>query len=314
MRGLYDATPFDLLPEYLKDPEEEAVCYAVGEALKKLLDYMEGIALYGNLEKVSDEVLNSMALELRTQYYDTGAARKTREDMVKQTLSWYMRGGTNSTLEEYLATLYDGGHVEEWHEYGGKPYYFKSKVTVGENEVIEVGETEEIIRRIHAYKNVRSWLEALILQILFKVNVNIQYDLKNRLYMEFFPRQNLEPLLLDSTWVLDGIRKLNGYRSGSQVDFYPVKIKLFMSNQITLLAEESDVCIEIFIPVMVFGQEALKLIMEFAERIRFTESLKIQTEAEVTGNIEAGMYRKKYLDGMWKLDGSRKLNGGKIML
>ena len=53
--------------------------------------------------------------------------------MVRQTLSWYIYGGSRGTLEEYLSTLYDGGTTQEWHEYGGSPYFFKAIVTISQD-------------------------------------------------------------------------------------------------------------------------------------------------------------------------------------
>lgn len=41
----------------------------------------------------------------------------------------------------------------------------------------------------------------------------------------FYPRYNLPELLLDGTWVFDGSRKLSGYDSEEQIDFYPVCVK-----------------------------------------------------------------------------------------
>ena len=69
MRELYEGAPYELMPEVLRTPENEAISYAVSEGLKKLLNYTKAISLYGDISQVSDEILDAMAAELRTQYY-----------------------------------------------------------------------------------------------------------------------------------------------------------------------------------------------------------------------------------------------------
>lgn len=228
MQKLYDGTPYELMPELLRTPQAEAISYAVSESLKKILDYAKQTALYADIEEVSDEVLDAMAAELRTQYYDPKASRKECEEMVKKTVGWYMVGGTGAVLEEYLATLYSGGKVTEWYEYGGKPYYFKAIVLIPEETLIPVGDSAEIIQRINRYKNVRSWLEALEFHFLFEYLVKIQYEAAVRLHMEFYPRMNMKPILLDGTWKLDGKFRLNGYQTEIPADLYPVHLQFPM--------------------------------------------------------------------------------------
>ncbi len=43
---------------------------------------------------------------------------------------------------------------------------------------------------------------------------------------EFYPRYNLPFLHLDGTWKLDGSRRLSGYNSNNQMDFYPAAVTL----------------------------------------------------------------------------------------
>ena len=252
MQELYEGTPYELMPEVLRTPENEAISYAISEGLKKLLNYTKAISLYGDISQVSDEILDAMAEELRTQYYDSGANRTVREEMVKQTLGWYMRGGTNATLSEYLATLYGGGQIEEWFDYDGDPYYFKAVVNIDEDTVLPVGSTQEIIRKINGYKNVRSWLEVLEFRIYFKILVPVKSKTGIRIFMEFYPRQNLIPLRLDGTWKLDRSQKLNGYKSDSQVDFYPMGVGVIQKVAAELSADAG-----IYIPRPMDGSRKL---------------------------------------------------------
>ena len=74
------------------------------------------------IDEVPEPVLDLMALELNTQYYEQSLPRETKERLVSQTLVWYMHAGTPSVLDEFLGTVLAGGYIEEWYEYGGEPY------------------------------------------------------------------------------------------------------------------------------------------------------------------------------------------------
>ena len=314
MHKLYGLSPFEIMPTALQTQENEALGYAVEQAIKRILDYTSGISLYADLEAVSDGVLNLMAQELRTQYYDAEAERKVREELVRNALPWHMHGGTRSVLEEYLATLYGGGRISEWYEYGGAPYYFKAIVAVDEDIEISLGDSYEIVKRIEAYKNIRSWLEALMFQMTFQYHVPIEYENRITLQTEFYPRYNLGFLALDGTWILDGSRRLNGYNSGSIIDFYPVSVRIPMEVSPQLKAGlQSRIQAECMIATD--GNSDIEVVVD-TEVDESTDIDRILIRAEVSAGIDysAGVTRMNLLDGTWKLDGSRKLDGGREIL
>lgn len=59
--------------------------------------------------------------------------------------------------------------------------------------------------------------------------VDISYANCLHMLSEFYPRNNLQWLLLDGTWDLSGEYLLGGYRTGSMADFYPVRIQYLSS-------------------------------------------------------------------------------------
>lgn len=54
--------------------------------------------------------------------------------------------------------------------------------------------------------------------------VDIRYDSRFTARGDFYPRYNLEYLYLDNSWLLNDRYKLSGFKSGSQLDFYPVNM------------------------------------------------------------------------------------------
>ena len=314
MINFSEADLLSVLPEHLEQVQTEALSAAVKKGLQKLQTYSRAASVYAAIPELPDEVLNLLAIELRTQYYDPEDRRERREKMVEQTLAWYLRGGTGSVLTEYLGALYQGGRLEEWYHYGGKPYFFKAMIDLDLDDEIETGTGDKIAERIRAYKNVRSWLEELAFHIGIQVLVPIEYENQIRFSSEFYPRFNLAVLKLDGRWKLDDGRKLNGYDSNETLDFYPVAMSVIVPVTVPVQTELS--CrYQMTAMENVKAEAALNICTEAAENVRMEQRLTCQSGAEVSVlQAEAFMYKKNMLNGSWKLNGSRKLDGGRYNL
>lgn len=148
----------DLLPSSLKDkPENIALSFAIKQVMKEILEKIELIYLYYHLDKQPDEILDHMAAELRTQYYDSSLPRETKINLIKNTLPWYQTLGTPSAVEEVIQTVFGAGELEEWFDYDGEPYHFR----IATEEIITEENTEKIAKMIERVKNKRSILDGL---------------------------------------------------------------------------------------------------------------------------------------------------------
>lgn len=306
-----DAELLSVLPENLLQHETQALSAAIKEGLRHLRFYSRAAPLYSAIEVLPDEVLNLLAIELRTQYYEQNARRDIREKMVKQTIAWYLRGGTGAVLKEYLETLFQGGILQEWYTYDGQPYYFRAIVDLALDDVIEVGDGEKIIDRINTYKNVRSWLEALAFQIAIEFKVDIEYDNGIEFQTEVYPRYNLAKLKLDRTWKLDGKKKLNGYDSDLFIDFHPIDYLGFEIDLKEIIESEEETALETEVWTELRAEEGLEF--ESEEAVEIIEGNITAVEVCIENKISVGeitIYNQNRLDGKWKLNGKRKLNGG----
>lgn len=314
MTDFKNADLLSVLPESLSRPETQALSAAIRVGLLRLQDYSRAISMYAALRDLPDEVLNLLAVELRTQYYDPAAKRKKREDMVRQTIAWYFRGGTGAVLTEYLATLYQGGRLKEWYDYGGAPYFFKAVVELALDDEIRPGDGERIAERINTYKNVRSWLEDLAFHIGADFSVPISYRNHVRFITGFYPRYNLGYLKLDGKWKLDGTRKLNGYDSNTLLDFYPVRMRVQASGKADIRAGASEIRMASKAQAQAETREALSVRAEASEDAKVQERIGIQTAVKWQAGTESSMTKHRYLNGVWELSGSRKLDGGQYIL
>lgn len=147
-----------ILPESLRHKDEvKAISYAINRAIQKLIAYSERICVYAAIDELPERILDVLAVELRTQYYEPDMTLETKRNIVKKTLLWYHHAGTPSAVREMIEAVFGIGEVEEWFEYGGKPYYFKI--------ITDTALTEDIMERfakiIGKVKNTRSHLEAI---------------------------------------------------------------------------------------------------------------------------------------------------------
>ena len=105
MIDFYHGEITDIMPYNLISPETKALSYAVSQAMKRLKDFSSACHMYGELSKVPEPVLDLMALELNTQYYDQTMPRKLKEQLLTQTTAWYMHAGTPEVIREFLGTV-----------------------------------------------------------------------------------------------------------------------------------------------------------------------------------------------------------------
>lgn len=296
----------DIVPYNLLSSEVHSISYAIGQEIRLLKQYSTASTLYAAITQVPDQVLDLIALELNTQYYEQSLPRRTREGLVSQTLKWYMHAGTASVIIELLKTVLDGGHIEEWYEYGGKPCCFKAYALTGNHE-IPLGYGAEIKRRIEIYKNVRSWLEYFMFITQIEYEVRTAYWNAVAFSTKFYPMGEI-PLKLDGKWKLNRKRKLSRFEMDS--NRYPSTLDLILPVVTTTeLSNQMDLKI---------GTEPTthtRVFTEFKQScnmsIKTTKCLTISTETEFKAGLSGiGITVINRLDGKWKLNQSRTLNGG----
>ena len=111
---------------------------------------------------------------LAEQYHVTGnegwlqaVTEEEKRNLIKSSIKMHRYKGTKYALEEIFKVLDITGNVQEWFEYNGQPYYFKVILQIFNRSINE--ETEQkLIDFINEYKNERSWLEKIEMQLSSK--------------------------------------------------------------------------------------------------------------------------------------------------
>ncbi len=147
-----------ILPEYFSmSPNTQALSYALYCAVDKFIKYCRDISVFSVIDTASDYVLDILAAELDTQYYEETLPIHTKRQLIKNTLNWYMKIGTPAAVEELVRTVFGEGKVEEWFQYGGQPYTFRI-ITNANPSPEAIKKFEKIIMKV---KNIRSHLDCV---------------------------------------------------------------------------------------------------------------------------------------------------------
>lgn len=159
MISFYDGQLTDILRAHnlTDDPAVQALSLALREGTRMLYRYAQTCYIYCSIDTAPEKVIDLLAAELRTQYYNQGLPLETKRALVRNTLIWYMTAGTPAAVEELVAVVFGEGEVKEWFEYGADPYWFKivTNALLTEDAITYF---TEMIRRV---KNTRSHIGAI---------------------------------------------------------------------------------------------------------------------------------------------------------
>lgn len=149
----------DILPENLKNkPECIALSYALKKANETLVAYAKRTSVFAVIDSLSEEMLDILAIELRTQYYDESFSIERKRALVKNTILWYHKAGTVSAVQEMIDNVFSSGIILEWFKTGGAPGTFIISTT----NTITPKLIEEFNKVVSNVKNVRSHLENIV--------------------------------------------------------------------------------------------------------------------------------------------------------
>jgi phage tail protein, P2 protein I family len=155
MIKLKDSEILDIVPLALKDSAEvQAISYALKRAMQKLQKYADSSSVYALIDVAQEEILDILAVELRSMYYQSDLSLDTKRQIIKNTLAWHHKAGTPSAVKQLIENIFEEAKIEEWWEYDGVPGTFNILVpslVTKENLVL-------LNRMIKKVKNARSHL------------------------------------------------------------------------------------------------------------------------------------------------------------
>lgn len=165
---------FDLLvfqTAYMKsDATTKALCVALNDQYKVVVENIEKTLIYPILDNLPEEVIDELAWQFHVDWYDMQAPIETKIELVKTSRLVHSRLGTVYAVEEVAKAYMGDATIEEWFNYGGEPYYFN---VLTSNPSLTGEVLKKMIDIINKVKNVRSWLDKIIVDLSVSSNIYI---------------------------------------------------------------------------------------------------------------------------------------------
>ena len=159
MNHLDDYLIHKSLPESLARQNVMETAEVVDRTLLKYDSIIPRVLIYPVIDELPSELVDALAVQLHCDFYDYTLSLARRREIVKQSIAWHRIKGTRGAVELAVRAVFGDVKVEEWYEYGGKPYTFRIKVE-GAGAFDETHGIDLLMKIINASKNVRSWLDS----------------------------------------------------------------------------------------------------------------------------------------------------------
>lgn len=178
MIKLTDARLTDALPKTLAEqPWVQALAEASRKMRRRVMAYADRTRLFCDIDEASEEALDALAVELQTPLYKNDYPLTVKQQIVKNSMLYYIRSGTRGAVEELLADIYQGAEVEEWFEYGGKPNYFRVAIDISRTTVpVAEMAPAELESWLYSVKRASSALESLSYMIRHAITIGCKVE------------------------------------------------------------------------------------------------------------------------------------------
>lgn len=159
-KDLQSTSLLDILPQnLLADKQIYAAAQALDDELQKITEATRNALLLPRLDELSEEVIDLLAWQWHVDFYEPSMSIETKRQLVRESIAWHRIKGTKAAVEKMAQTVFKGGVVTEWFEYGGEPYHFRIDLLTAPN--ITQDDTARLLAVVNAAKNVRSVLDEL---------------------------------------------------------------------------------------------------------------------------------------------------------
>lgn len=152
----------DILPDNLSSqPEVQALGYALHRQIVKLCDMADKTRIYAALRTAPDEILDYLAIELRTPCYKMEYSTEVKRNLILSTLPYHMKMGTTAMVNHIIHTIFGDGHIVEFFEADLEPHHFMVQVSGAAPTSRPTSEFREVLEQV---KRKSQWLDGILLE------------------------------------------------------------------------------------------------------------------------------------------------------
>ncbi len=147
-----------------QDPTTIALCRTLNTQIKELGEEVIACLIYSRINYLSSNILDELAWQMDVDWYDSNANIDVKRTLIKNAIRLHRIKGTPQAVEDVVTAIFGNTILQEWFNYGGKPYFFCVNIDVVK-EILTKENLKKVFDLINAYKNIRSWLEMLNLTL-----------------------------------------------------------------------------------------------------------------------------------------------------
>jgi len=153
----------DILPDRITDEYIKALVYAIDPELQEITAAIQEAIIMTRIKELSETLVDLLAWQLHVDFYEPlGLDLCKKRALVENSLIWHRYKGTKYAVEDIVRTIFfEEFRVEEWYEYGGRPFFFRVRIR---SSPLCGEELDIVIAAINATKNERSWLDYIIFE------------------------------------------------------------------------------------------------------------------------------------------------------
>lgn len=163
MNSLKDADFYATFPPALKKDEKMvALGRLIANELHQTVEQTKKNIIYANINELSETWLDVLAYDLHVDWYDYDYPIEAKRAIIRDSVRVHQKLGTKAAVEMALGGIHPKSEIEEWFDYGGKPYRFRIVLDTTESRV--AADYDEIIKTVDIYKRLTAHLDGLYYQ------------------------------------------------------------------------------------------------------------------------------------------------------
>lgn len=143
-----------------RDQPSAALADVTARLLARRPGEVDRLRLYSAIDQMDEQLLDILAYDFKVDWWDADYSLEEKRRTLKDSWRVHKLLGTKATVEMAISAIYPQTTVQEWFEYGGRPYHFKLQL-----DLTGTFWTEErprrILERVNFYKSLRSHVDGL---------------------------------------------------------------------------------------------------------------------------------------------------------
>lgn len=149
------------LPQVLsEDDGMRSLAESIAAVLSARTQEIKSLSIYAQIYSLPDALLDILSYDFKIDWWSDSLSLDEKRETFARSFYVHKHMGTPAAVKTALSAIYPNVVLEEWWEYGGKPYHFRLKIPIDEGSVEPVKHAK-VMSLVRFYKNLRSVLDSV---------------------------------------------------------------------------------------------------------------------------------------------------------